>query len=134
MAVGQAKDSGLDYQSLYHNLSAEHSQLARAATEAAKEAELTSRRLETELRTAREDLDQRTTEMRDVKDSADLLEFRLLELEQRESRERTPELIRKVERGTGTDSEDDSGCPSLTSVEDLLDVQKDFRNEKIGDT
>ena len=70
-----------------------------------------------------------------------MLEFRMLELEGRESRERTPELVRKVE--TGTETEDvlslhsfpgDSGCSSQTSFDDLRDVQRDFRNEKIGDT
>ena len=70
-----------------------------------------------------------------------MLEFRMLELEGRESRERTPELVRKVE--TGTETEDvvslhsflgDSGCSSQTSFDDLREVQRDFRNEKIGDT
>ena len=65
----------------------------------------------------------------------------MLELEGRESRERTPELVRKVE--TGTETEDvvslhsflgDSGCSSQTSFDDLREVQRDFRNEKIGDT
>ena len=65
-----------------------------------------------------------------------MLEFRLLELEQRESRERSPGLVRKVEAATEMDQLDtqsvksfglDSGCDSLTSVDDLLDTQKDFR-------
>ena len=72
-------------------------------------------------------------DLRDAKDSAELLEFRLLELEQRESRERTPDLPRKIERATETDNvslnsfNGDSGCSSLTSVDELLDIQKDFR-------
>ena len=76
------------------------------------------------------------SELRDARDNAELLEFRLLELEQRESRERSPGLVRKVEAATEMDLLDtgsvksfglDSGCDSLTSVDDLLDTQKDFR-------
>ena len=72
------------------------------------------------------------SDLRDARDNAELLEFRLLELEQRESRERSPDLARKVEE-MDLDKQSvksfglDSGCDSLTSVEDLLDIQKDFR-------
>ena len=68
---------------------------------------------------------------------------RLLELEQRESRERTPELGRRGSdhartpelgrRGLAEDTASvcslaqDSGCSSQTTLEDLLEVQKDFR-------
>ena len=78
------------------------------------------------------------SDLRDARDNAELLEFRLLELEQRESRERSPDVTRKLEGTTtttelDTDSQSvnsfglDSGCDSLTSVDDLLDIQKDFR-------
>lgn len=79
------------------------------------------------------------SDLRDARDNAELLEFRLLELEQRESRERSPDVTRKLEGTTAntteldTDSQSvnsfglDSGCDSLTSVDDLLDIQKDFR-------
>ena len=75
------------------------------------------------------------SDLRDARDNAELLEFRLLELEQRESRERSPGLARKVEVATEMDGDStsvksfglDSGCDSLTSVDDLLDIQKDFR-------
>ena len=69
---------------------------------------------------------------------------RLLELEQRESRERTPELGRRGQertpelgrrrqRGQEADTASissltqDSGCSSQTTLEDILDAQKDFR-------
>lgn len=100
---------------MYKGLAKEHSKLALLS----KSAEDKNTKLESELR--------------DAKDSAELLEFRLLELEQRESRERTPELPRKVERGTEMDNislnsfNGDSGCSSLTTVDELLDIQKDFR-------
>ena len=78
------------------------------------------------------------SELRDARDNAELLEFRLLELEQRESRERSPDITRKVEKATVTTEVDidsqsvksfglDSGCDSLSCVDDLLDIQKDFR-------
>ena len=78
------------------------------------------------------------SDLRDARDNAELLEFRLLELEQRESRERSPDITRKLEGTTATTELDtdsqsvnsfglDSGCDSLTSVDDLLDIQKDFR-------
>ena len=79
------------------------------------------------------------SDLRDARDNAELLEFRLLELEQRESRERSPDITRKLEVTTATTTELDtdsqsvnsfgldSGCDSLTSVDDLLDIQKDFR-------
>ena len=59
------------------------------------------------------------SELRDARDNAELLEFRLLELEQRDSRERSPGLVRKVEVATEMDLLDtgsvksfglDSGC------------------------
>ena len=77
------------------------------------------------------------SELRDARDNAELLEFRLLELEQRESRERSPDIVRKVEK-VDTDSQSvksfglDSGCDSLSCVDDLLDVQKDFRVSGAG--
>ena len=99
---------------MYKGLVKEHSKLASLS----KSVEDKNKKLESDLR--------------DAKDSAELLEFRLLELEQRESRERTPELPRKVERGTEMDNislnsfNGDSGCSSLTSVDELLDIQKDL--------
>ena len=65
------------------------------------------------------------SELRDARDSAELLEFRLLELEQRESREKSPGVVRKMS-DAGHDG--DSGCSgSLVSLEDVLDNQADFR-------
>ena len=68
------------------------------------------------------------SELRDARDSAELLEFRLLELEQRDSRERSPGVVRKlVESG----HDGDSGCSgSLVSLDDVLDNQADFRVSK----
>ena len=108
---------------MYAGLLREHTRLAAKG----RDAELRANRLKEELGEAR--------------DAAELLEFRLLELEGRESRERTPELCRKVEAGTETEDTTslnsfpgDSGCSSQASSADLGDIQKDFRNEKIGDT
>jgi len=122
IAVNKNQDSATDYEAMYKALVKEHSKLASLS----KSVEDKNAQLESDLR--------------DAKDSAELLEFRLLELEQRESRERTPELPRRVEKGTEMDNislnsfNGDSGCSSLTTVDELLDIQKDFRNEKIGDT
>ena len=44
------------------------------------------------------------SDLRDARDNAELLEFRLLELEQRESRERSPDITRKLEVTTATTS------------------------------
>merc|ERR1712098_810899 len=74
-------------------------------------------------------------ELRDARDNAELLEFRLLELEQRESRERSPGLVRKGDKGDAEEwmSTGDSGCSgSLISlnydiVDDIVDTQTDFR-------
>ena len=57
---------------------------------------------------------------------------RLLELEQRESRERSPVTVEAGDLDTAdTKTEDrdkDSGCSgSLASLEDLLETQADFR-------
>ena len=57
---------------------------------------------------------------------------RLLELEQRESRERSPVTVEAGDLDTAdTKAEDrdkDSGCSgSLASLEDLLETQADFR-------
>ena len=66
----------------------------------------------------------------------DCATFRLLELEQRESRERTPELGRRGQEERRTPEPDtasicslaqDSGCSSQTTLEDILEAQKDFR-------
>ncbi len=74
----------------------------------------------------------------------------MLELEQRESRERTPELGRRRDSSSSSGPErspelgrgsrglepdtvsicslaQDSGCSSQTTLEDILEVQKDFR-------
>ena len=72
------------------------------------------------------------SELRDARDNADLLEFRLLELEQRDSRERSPEMLRKLEakrtEETGSVSGTDSGrTGSLISLDDILETQTDFR-------
>ena len=111
------QDSSADFASLYAELQKEHNKTL-----------LTSRTMEEKTKKLESDL-------RDARDNAELLEFRLLELEQRESRERSPDLARKLEAGTEMDVDRqsvksfglDSGCDSLTSVEDLLDTQKDFR-------
>lgn len=125
----KSQESTADLESLYKDLQKEHSKTL-----------LTSRTMEEKTKKLESDL-------RDARDNAELLEFRLLELEQRESRERTPDMARKVEKVTATDITEmdndsqsvksfglDSGCDSLTSVDELLDIQRDFRNEKIGDT
>ena len=72
------------------------------------------------------------SELRDARDNADLLEFRLLELEQRDSRERSPEMLRKLEdkrtEEMGSVSGTDSGrTGSLISLDDILETQTDFR-------
>ena len=95
------------------------------------------RELELEHKKEKKTLEERTkkleSELRDARDSAELLEFRLLELEQRESRERSPGVIRKQESDTMECQDDkvslgDSGCAgSLASLDDLLDTQTDFR-------
>ena len=111
------QDSSADFASLYADLQKEHNKTL-----------LTSRTMEEKTKKLESDL-------RDARDNAELLEFRLLELEQRESRERSPDLARKVEATIEMDVDSqsvksfglDSGCDSLTSVDDLLDIQKDFR-------
>merc|ERR1719204_2937909 len=108
---------------MYAGLTREHTRVVAKS----REAEERAAKLEEELREAR--------------DAAELLEFRMLELEGRESRERTPELVRKVEIATETEDvlslhsfPGDSGCSHQASCDDLRDVHRDFRNEKIGDT
>merc|ERR1711892_87806 len=54
-------------------------------------------------------------------------EFRLLELED------SAEPKKKKDKGVLL-PDTDSGCPSVASVEDIRDIQTDFRNEKIGET
>ena len=108
-----------DFETLYKELEKEH-----------KKTLLTSRTMEEKTKALE-------SELRDARDNAELLEFRLLELEQRESRERSPDIVRKVEK-VDTDSQSvksfglDSGCDSLSCVDDLLDVQKDFRVSGAG--
>ncbi|XP_023323249.1 golgin subfamily A member 6-like protein 22 [Eurytemora carolleeae] len=103
---------------MYRNLDKEHSKLAGQAKEMAWK----MKKMETELK--------------DARDTSDLLEFRLLELEQRESRERTPELGRKEEKDSISihSGNVDSGCSSQTTLEDIIETHRDFRNEKIQDT
>jgi len=112
-----------DFESMYKKLSSEHARLASSARN------WESRVADMEV------------ELKDARDTADLLEFRLLELEQRESRERTPELGRRgTERTPDADTASicslaqDSGCSSQTTLEDILEAQKDFRSEKVSDT
>ena len=107
-----------DYESLYRELELEHKKEKKTMEERTKKLE---------------------SELRDARDSAELLEFRLLELEQRESRERSPGVIRKQESDTSQECQDDkvslgdSGCAgSLASLDDLLDTQTDFRVSDIN--
>eukprot|EP00092_Neocalanus_flemingeri_P060393 GFUD01072374.1.p1 GENE.GFUD01072374.1~~GFUD01072374.1.p1 ORF type:complete len:2138 (-),score=539.44 GFUD01072374.1:426-6839(-) len=86
------------------------------------------------------------SELQDSKDQAELLEFRVLELE--ECQEKTqPSQVRDmkqtVDTGTETDTDlIDSGCssiqhsrcPSVATDEDIAEIQRDFRNEKIHET
>ena len=108
--VQNGAQDGPDYESLYRAAVAD-------AARAAGEAGAVQARLEEEVREAR--------------DQAELLEFRLLELQERESRERSPGPASSTvtaDSGTG------SVAGSVASLEDLLDTQPDFRNQKIGDT
>jgi len=118
MAVDSNTVRGEDFEHLYRKLEKEHSEITT------KSAEMQGKvgKLEAELKEAR--------------DTSDLLEFRLLEIEQRESRERTPEVGRKGEKYQSSQSSHtgDSGNSSQTTLDDLLEVQADFRNEKISDT
>jgi len=89
------------------------------------------------------------SELQDSKDQAELLEFRVLELE--ECQEKTQpiqvaqvkDMKQTVDTGTETDTElIDSGCssiqhsrcPSVATDEDIAEIQRDFRNEKIHET
>jgi len=90
------------------------------------------------------------SELQDSKDQAELLEFRVLELEECQEKVQQPnqllvgrEMKRTVDAGTETDTDfTDSGCPSLqhsrcpsvTTDEDIAEIQRDFRNEKIHET
>ena len=99
-----------DYESLYKDLEKKHENVKTAS----KTLEERNKRLECELK--------------DARDSAELLEFRLLELEQRESRERSPGLVRKMDLESVSGS--DSGrSGSLLSLDDILENQSqtDFR-------
>ena len=104
---------GEDYESLYRDLTKENAALVSV-----------HRQLE-------EKVGQLEVEAQDARDQAELLEFRLLEMEQRDSRERSPEMIRKVEVEMDMESVNsfsmDSGCASSTTLEDLMEVQRDFR-------
>lgn len=97
---------------MFKNLEQEHSK----SVQKSKSLEENNKKLESELR--------------DARDNAELLEFRLLELEQRESRERSPDLVRKQEKGDTEErmSVGDSGCSgSLISLDEIVDTPTDFR-------
>jgi len=88
------------------------------------------------------------SELQDSKDQAELLEFRVLELEEcQEKTQPSPvtlkDMKQTVDTSTETDSElIDSGCssiqhsrcPSVATDEDIAEIQRDFRNEKIHET
>merc|ERR1719309_1487211 len=88
------------------------------------------------------------SELQDSKDQAELLEFRVLELEEcQEKTQPSPvtlkDMKQTVDTSTETDSElIDSGCssiqhsrcPSVAMDEDIAEIQRDFRNEKIHET
>ena len=117
------QDTTRDFEALYKELEAEHDK----SKSASKSLEERNQKLESELR--------------DARDNSELLEFRLLELEQRESRERSPDMVRKMETAETVPCQDDrsqddrmssgapdSGCSgSLASLDDLLETQTDFR-------
>ena len=112
------QDTTRNFEALYKELEAEHDK----SKSASKSLEERNKKLESELR--------------DARDNSELLEFRLLELEQRESRERSPDMVRKMETAETVMSQDDrmssgapdSGCSgSLASLDDLLETQTDFR-------
>ena len=111
------QDTTRNFEALYKELEAEHDK----SKSASKSLEERNKKLESELR--------------DARDNSELLEFRLLELEQRESKERSPDMVRKLETVMMTHQDDgmsqgapDSGCSgSLASLDDLLETQTDFR-------
>jgi len=120
LAISGKQDLGnTNFETMFKNLEQEHSK----SVQKSKSLEENNKKLESELR--------------DARDNAELLEFRLLELEQRESRERSPDLVRKQEKGDTEErmSVGDSGCSgSLISLDEIVDTPTDFRHEKIGDT
>ena len=83
--ISSLQDTTRNFEALYKELEAEHDK----SKSASKSLEERNKKLESELR--------------DARDNSELLEFRLLELEQRESRERSPEMVRKLE----TECQDD---------------------------
>ena len=112
------QDTTRNFEALYKELEAEHGK----SKSASKSLEERNKKLESELR--------------DARDNSELLEFRLLELEQRESRERSPDMVRKTAETVMMTPQDDgmsqgapdSGCSgSLASLDDLLETQTDFR-------
>ena len=116
--ISSLQDTTRNFEALYKELEAEHDK----SKSASKSLEERNKKLESELR--------------DARDNSELLEFRLLELEQRESRERSPDMVRKMETAETVMSQDDrmssgapdSGCSgSLASLDDLLETQTDFR-------
>lgn len=89
------------------------------------------------------------SELQDSKDQAELLEFRVLELEECQEKAQpiqalqVKDMKQTVDTGTETDTElIDSGCssiqhsrcPSVATDEDISEIQRDFRNEKIFET
>ena len=116
--ISSLQDTTRNFEALYKELEAEHDK----SKSASKSLEERNKKLESELR--------------DARDNSELLEFRLLELEQRESRDRSPDMVRKLETAETVMSQDDkmssgapdSGCSgSLASLDDLLETQTDFR-------
>ena len=116
--ISSLQDTTRNFEALYKELEAEHDR----SKSASKSLEERNKKLESELR--------------DARDNSELLEFRLLELEQRESRERSPDMVRKMETAETVPCQDDrmssgapdSGCSgSLASLDDLLETQTDFR-------
>jgi len=89
------------------------------------------------------------SELQDSKDQAELLEFRVLELEECQEKAQpiqalqVKDMKQTVDTGTETDTElIDSGCssiqhsrcPSVATDEEIAEIQRDFRNEKIHET
>jgi len=89
------------------------------------------------------------SELQDSKDQAELLEFRVLELEECQEKAQpiqalqVKDMKQTVDTGTETDTDlIDSGCssiqhsrcPSVATDEDISEIQRDFRNEKIFET
>ncbi|CAB4059475.1 MINDY3_4 [Lepeophtheirus salmonis] len=74
-------------------------------------------------------------DLQDAKDQCELLEFRVLELEEEKGRSqlkslKTSKEVDSINKSLGCDS----GTSSITNDEDLLEIHNDFRKEKVSTT